>query len=405
VPCTYTRATTRTLTGGNGNSLAEHTPTSEDLTAQQTPASSHVSGPDSPYLLEDSGDIDPAVRRLLELQLLQHFIVVIVETFPGTPGSAHVHSIWTIHAIALALEHSFLLNAIFAISALHIAIEDGEQKSLTSSPHVNSPDPLWAIDRASNPPGRLPTVDYAKAHRFFLNRAVREQRQALSVLNGLNAGPVLLTSILLSMIAARLIHERNTPSYSPPVQWLSMANAIGTILRATAPLIPPNTVIAAILAINDPDFRNPDVIFDPAFLEQCQPILSFDTASEGQDEETMEVYKRAVTYAGGIYRAIRNGDPVRQVCRRILSIGPVLRNFSTLLAQKRPRALVILAHLMAMAKHVESFWWFYGAAEREVYGIQSILPQEWQWAMRWPLETLRMLSAARNENGNGIVLS
>jgi hypothetical protein len=33
---------------------------------------------------------------------------------------------------------------------------------------------------------------------------------------------------------------------------------------------------------------------------------------------------------------------------------------------------------------VDDHWVFRGMAEREVYGLKSLLPQTWQWAMEWP---------------------
>jgi hypothetical protein len=34
-----------------------------------------------------------------------------------------------------------------------------------------------------------------------------------------------------------------------------------------------------------------------------------------------------------------------------------------------------------------------GIAEREVFGIQSILPEEWQWAMAWPMQKIAAFAA------------
>ena len=346
----------------------------------------HVSGPVSPYDLNDA-DFDPGERRLLELQLLHHFIVVVSKTFPAYE-SPNLEDIWTTSAISFSFEHSFLLNAIFAISALHAAVEG-------------------LSDTRSPPPTRIP--DYSKAHRIYLNQAVQEQRQALSALNTTNADAVGLTSILLSTVSAKLIPECRPSIYTPPVQWLSMANAIATVVQATAPLLREDSLMRILPRLKFPDFTDRAAIYNPEFLISFQPILDFDAASEDKDEERQEVYKKALTYIGGIERAIMKGDPTSQVCRRIMSFGPMMpRNFPFLLDQRRPRALLIVAHLMSMAKHVEQYWWFRGAAEREVYGIQSILPQEWQWAMNWPLEMLRTLTQAQmavEMGSNGIIAS
>ena len=32
--------------------------------------------------------------------------------------------------------------------------------------------------------------------------------------------------------------------------------------------------------------------------------------------------------------------------------------------------------------------------ERKVFGIQSVLPERWQWAMAWPIQELASFAAA-----------
>jgi hypothetical protein len=55
--------------------------------------------------------------------------------------------------------------------------------------------------------------------------------------------------------------------------------------------------------------------------------------------------------------------------------------------------MVILAYFFSLAKAVDNVWWMRGIAEREVFGIQSKLPEEWQWAMAWPLQKLAGFAA------------
>ncbi len=50
--------------------------------------------------------------------------------------------------------------------------------------------------------------------------------------------------------------------------------------------------------------------------------------------------------------------------------------------------MAILANYMAFVRYIDHYWWFRGRAEKEILGIQQILPQEWQWALRWPLAVL-----------------
>ena len=81
---------------------------------------------------------DPDSRRVLELRLLHYFSVVVAPTFPATESN-DASSIWICEAIFLALDHSFLLNAIFAIAAQHAALGIAEGVQPAS---VNPFEPL-----------------------------------------------------------------------------------------------------------------------------------------------------------------------------------------------------------------------------------------------------------------------
>ena len=147
------------------------------------------------------------------------------------------------------------------------------------------------------------------------------------------------------------------------------------------------------MALTEPDFSNTDAIFNPEFLVPFQAILDFQTSAGDQDPESQDAYRMSLMYVGSVYNAVVHRDPTRQVVRRIMTFGPLVpKRFVALLAERQPRALVTIAHLMSMAKYVEDFWWFKGAAERDILGVQSILPQEWQWALEWPIEMLRNLT-------------
>ncbi|KAH7348633.1 hypothetical protein BKA65DRAFT_263638 [Rhexocercosporidium sp. MPI-PUGE-AT-0058] len=70
----------------------------------------------------------PLPARTLELKLLHHFITNTYKTFfPRDEG--HVQC-WQVHVPDMAFEHTFLLDSVLAISALHLAhLETGTKKS------------------------------------------------------------------------------------------------------------------------------------------------------------------------------------------------------------------------------------------------------------------------------------
>jgi hypothetical protein len=82
---------------------------------------------------------------------------------------------WNIDSVRLGFENHFLLNAIFAATALHLV------RNIPESERFYRHDEEFDVrSRVMNSPKpSLGNVDVAKAHRFYLNLAVRQQREVI----------------------------------------------------------------------------------------------------------------------------------------------------------------------------------------------------------------------------------
>jgi hypothetical protein len=80
---------------------------------------------------------------------------------------------WNIDSVRLGFENHFLLNAIFAATALHLV------RNIPESERFYRHDEEFEVrSRVMNSPKpSLGNIDVAKAHRFYLNLAVRQQRE------------------------------------------------------------------------------------------------------------------------------------------------------------------------------------------------------------------------------------
>lgn len=355
---------------------------SNDRTSQSSSAAS-PHGPASPYT--DLEDIEhaftPDERRLLELRLLHHFTTVVTNSF-----SADLRHVWYLDSVRLGFEHHFLLYAIFAISALHIVCDarDGPRMYV---------DHEGVESVAEMIPLSLGNIDHAKAHRIYLNLAVRKQREAISSLNPNNADAVFLASVLLSYQALKLLPDSSTTNvYLPPTQWLRMSRAIFTVVQAARPLVQGGSVVEMVRTTNmEPDFRDQAAIFNPQNSKPFEALLDWSSYPEPDlDLESKHTYEKTLAYVGGIWQAILNKEAPTVLFRRFVSLGVLVPiQFATFLDQGRPRALAILAHHFAMMKAADEHWWLRGLADHEVNGIRSVMPAEWQWAMEWPLSIVR----------------
>ena len=395
VPCTFDDPFISSNNGHNSTDVHRNgnvSPEDKSASASSQPSAVSPHGPESPYA--DLEDIDkaftPDERRRLELRLLHHFMTIVTFTFPSS-NEPQFREMWNVDVVRLSFQHDFLHNAILAIASLHILSEPGGRGIF----YYAHDEDVRSVARVTNAAmSSLPSeIDYEKAHRIYLNLAVRQQRQAVINLCSQNADAILLSALLLQYQALKLLpSQESKATYAPPLQWLQMTRAIGTIAAAAKPIIPPGSILEFMDKTNDePDFKNQEGLFK--FDHPFHALLDYDSPTE--PIEARNTYRLALAYVGRVYQALLDKDPPRVLSRWMLFLPIVIpRHFISLVEQGRPRALAILAHAFAMAKAVDEHWWFRGVADREVNGILSILPPEWQWAMEWPLSMAGMRSTA-----------
>ncbi|KAK5454288.1 hypothetical protein LTS15_006288 [Exophiala xenobiotica] len=341
------------------------------------------SGLDTPYSDDLYTVIPESLRHQIELYLIHRFKSSVTPSFPSSQ-TPHLKDLYVWHAMDAAFDHQYLQNAIFAITALYLWT--CEVQELPESRTVQIPKAFRH-------------VDFSQLHRAYLNLAISEERDALSFLGPSNSDALGLTSILLSIMSTCLLSDAPTSEeteYFPPIQWLTLAGAVQTVFQAAIPFLPEGAMMSYLRASREPNFRDKNMLFDPNNAIPFSRILDFEDPehpfvdqAETEPIITNEAYQRSLALIGSIYNAVRAGEPEHYLCMRVVAFGPLLpKPFVRLLAQKRPRAMVILAHYMVFVKYIDSYWWFKGRAEKEILGIQTSLPEKWQWALRWPLAVL-----------------
>ena len=319
---------------------------------------------------------------------------------------------WSCEAISIALEHSCLLNAIFALAALHCAI--GTKRPISGDYIFTETPPSDRVHagfhsngtahkgQTDSSPNTNTSYDWVEIYRYYLNRAIREQRQALQHLSPENIDAIMLTSIIYSQLVLNLASdesEANPEVYSPPIQWLTTTNSIDKVYQFAAEHHCPGDLAIRIKNTSVPPLSDWNEKFNPAYIVPFQAILDFVAPNDDIDysdpnpDAAMEAYRMTLAYAGGVCLATQRHEHPRLVARRFMGFGPIIpKRYVEMVEERRPRALVILAHFMVNAKYLQHYWFLKGAAERDVYGVKSILPEEWQWAMEWPVRRLMELS-------------
>ena len=326
-------------------------------------------------------------RRRLELQLLHHYTLVVAYTFPHSDQREY-GDLWTAEIVKAAFKHDFLLNAIFAISSLHIVCgtEGGHQFYSYDTDHIS-------VARAlEKPTVSVGDVDLAQAHRVYLNLAVTQQREAIASLGPDNADAVGMAAALLSYQAWKLLPVgADATQYQPPLHALKMAKSIRKVRELTRHFMTPDSMQERAVAMHsDPDMRDPEVVFGAERREPFSALLDWATYPEPDfTPDVQRDYEMALSYVGGVYEALLANKPPRVLFRWVMWFGIMVPDgFLRLVELQRPRALAVLAHHLSFAKVVDEHWWFRGIADYHVRGLAGIMPAEWEWAMEWPLQML-----------------
>ncbi|KAF2672315.1 hypothetical protein BT63DRAFT_452819 [Microthyrium microscopicum] len=342
--------------------------------------------------------LDAETRRNLELRLFFWFTSVVIEGFPSAkdePSTATKNS----HIMGMALEYPFLLNSLFSLSALHM--------DYSSRVPPNSPPPISSIIAREPEPKPIPVprlpVAPASAHRIYFNIAAKQQREALSNINQENANALWLTTTVLSIQALALCREetRAEEGYSPPMRWLHMMRGICQMAYTIKPIMP--IVLKDMVLRQDQELMNWNKydLDKVGIPDQFLRLLDWEAHPEPDfDPEVKDAYELVVKYMSGVYAGIQSRDDYHLTFRRLLYLDLLASpSFLKFVEEQRPRAIAILANYCAMTAVVDDHWVFQGLAEREVSGLSTLLPQEWQWAIIWPQA---MIQAGRSPSTQAV---
>lgn len=209
-------------------------------------------------------------------------------------------------------------------------------------------------------------------------------------------------------------------SYEPPMQWLRMLKALRRIFQMAGKRWlqgnPGAVVNVHVRSASSPS--DPDALFAEGsrveFAHLHRPVTSRGQCQregceegEGADDEKMEdpeaqdAYNKTVSYIGTIHLAIKAGEHDMEVCRRLIAFAVLIPDkMIELIEEKRPRALVILAHYISVAAPRAKVWWIGDVTRKEVEAIQRWLPGEWKDLMRWPLTMAKTMTTSKGADSD-----
>ncbi|KAG4438077.1 hypothetical protein IFR05_006443 [Cadophora sp. M221] len=295
---------------------------------------------------------NPAVSRSLEFKLLHHYTALTSQTFSDTNEQNRV---WQVDIPTIAYDAQYLMDAILAVSALHLRSIHPEDHSLIRASHGYMAS---SIAQYSN----------------LLNQGLSE----------MNAEALFSTAALIAFqaSASRRFDDDANGTYTLPLAWFHSFQGVKTIVLASWQWLRSSNRVYPIINSQPALFLDPDPerkLFFAPLLEGLEEELSRLPALS--QAETKQAYVHAVSFLNWSHQ-----KPLRN---RILGFAAtVSRRFVDLIGQQDPRALVITACFFALTKVVDDVWWLEGIAKREVEGIFSMLPEAWWPKMEWALRVV-----------------
>lgn len=369
LPCVYDR----TLPAKSESSGARST--GSDATAKDTktekstaPVSITISTPDNDSNHEDLPE--SRSRRMLELKLLQHFIMKTSLTLLGSPEKPLASSGYRDSVQHLALTNDALLYAIHSITAAHLA--------KTSS----------FKDREAN----------ASAHQRYFDRALRLHQYDIAHLDKENADAVCITSTFVRVTAFVTLQERHisSTSYMPPLNWLLTTAGAAKVFTASWDWISDDQdsvtmqLIARSRVLNDIETLFRQIDMDALSLLLRRSPEYPEASAEPWTPETEEVYANTINYITSVRLALENKEvPLSMVCRRLIVFPMIVQAlFIEMVVEGRPRALVVLAWYFGLLSLFQRVWWIGDTGRKEVLGLKGMLGEEWFELLEWPIGML-----------------
>ncbi|KAH9219866.1 hypothetical protein DL95DRAFT_330653 [Leptodontidium sp. 2 PMI_412] len=311
----------------------------------------------------------PLPARTIELKLLHHFITDVYKTFYPR-DEAHIQC-WQVHVPDIALEHTFLLDSLLAISALHLAHrETGAKKSWLQT-----------------------ALRYQDLTLAGLNKV-------LSSINPENCEAVALCSILVLTLSIAIPGICNDPddeaSRSPIADLPGLRKLVQgmEIICAQSEVVLRNGVLKDFfLPMFDPKTVTPrpvvqgveEVAFSKGY-KLCPQIL------ESLSRLTIEIGKSANEHQEAFQQACRLlAEPISPLST--LSHGPVITwphkispVIFSLLESSDPLACLLFLHY-GVVLDIFSYWWLTRNAGRRL--VRALLPyssavdESWRLTVEW----------------------
>jgi hypothetical protein len=342
-----------------GSSHPSPTPTTPSATS--TPQYTSI----QPWAQTPNLDESIIPMNMLDLELLHNYVTLTVNTTTSIPVQRNLYRT----AIPqLAFRHEYLMRAILAFSALHLAYFRPERRSFY--------------------------IAHAIAHH---DMGLREASASIAVPLGADTACALFAfSSLTSMIVMarpRADHDILLANDRDGVpDWIKIMRSLRALLSSSIDLIQDSSVGLMIklggqrfMEWLDATQDNPHMTdLEEIFTSQIRPELVMVSAVE-----KLVAYETALKHLRATFNIMeRHNFEGKELNDVFIWIFNASDRFLAMLTEKEPFALVILAWYGINLKYIEHHWWVQGWDEHIIQSVWRMLSKEHRVWIQYPIEEI-----------------
>jgi hypothetical protein len=299
-----------------------------------------------------------------DLELLHHFTTQTCKTLSNRP---EIGELWQVEVIRIALQYGFLMRAILALSALHLA-------------HLKPDASERYLLKASSQQNIAITI-----FSPIMSDVTQSNRDAYFAFSSL-----VFTYGFASSGASEYLALSGDSSAGGTKGWLHLIRGIPSILTPVLSSI--KTGRLGLLCVAPYNcFHEP--LIDTSRSEDDYRLVALSnlTTMESPDENA-RVYASIISELRNIFALL--STPNTGFCEHGLTfMWPAMlpQRYIMLLGQRNPEALVILAHWCVLLKRLERCWWIKDQGERLVSTVHDMLDEKWRRWIEWPMQQVGLV--------------
>ncbi|KAK4239250.1 hypothetical protein C8A03DRAFT_14339 [Achaetomium macrosporum] len=296
----------------------------------------------------------PSGRDELDMRLLWFYTTATYASFSTSLRQRDVEVVLKVHVVQHAFANPFLMDCLLGLSAMHIN-------------HLG-----------------LHNMGVSRTHEIYYRaKAFETYRRAVEAADPATFPALLAASLLLCGLSTHVFRGEDARSLSI-LDWMVIWRGIGTIAELTK--LPQLARPGLAQLLIRPDV---DLVASSQFVPSHLLFMVTSIRDGDPDVPLVKGYYNALQVLGSLYLELSKGISELLLLRIATFFTFLPSQFIDAARQKRPRALVILAHYLVFAMlRYANCWWMDGIGRHEIPNICQLLGPEWDHLLRVPRAAL-----------------